>query len=346
MRIRGQGSGVREKTNIEYRTRNDKCRSDQKLKNKLRQSSIVNRQSIFVVRNGLIAIIVVILSSFSFADNNPSGKLTIYTVNYPLKYFAERIAVEHATVVFPAPKAVDPAYWMPDKKTIADYQKADLILLNGAHYAKWTEKVSLPRSKMVNTSRKFKDKYIKTKEAVTHSHGPGGKHAHEDVAFTIWLDLDLAVRQASEIKDALSRKRSSLKPIFERNFAALEKDLTALDREIKGIVSINQNQPLIVSHPVYDYLSERYELNIKSVHWEPDEIPNGIQWAELKRILKDHKAQWMIWEAEPIKKSVEILESTGVRSIVFDPCGNVPEEGDLLSVMQKNIESLKLAFKF
>ncbi len=86
------------------------------------------------------------------ADNNPSGKLTIYTVNYPLKYFAERIAGKHAKVMFPAPKNVDPAYWMPDRKTILNYQKADLILLNGAHYAKWTEKVSLQRSKMVNTS--------------------------------------------------------------------------------------------------------------------------------------------------------------------------------------------------
>jgi zinc transport system substrate-binding protein len=345
MRSRGQGSGVREKTNIEYRTRNDECRSAQKLKNKLRQSSIVNRHSIFVVRNGIIAILVLILSSFSIADDNPSGKLTIYTVNYPLKYFAERIAGEHATVVFPAPAKVDPAYWMPDKKTIMDYQKADLILLNGAHYAKWTEKVSLPRSKMVNTSRKFKDKYIKTKEAVTHSHGPGGKHAHEDVAFTIWLDLDLATQQAKAIEKALSRKRPELKSSFERKYTALEKDLMAIDREIKETVSNSQNQPLIASHPVYDYLSRRYGLNMKSIHWEPDEIPNGIQWAELKRILKDHKAQWMIWEAEPIKKSLEILESTGVNSIVFDPCGNVPEKGDFLSVMKQNVEYLGLAFR-
>jgi zinc transport system substrate-binding protein len=289
--------------------------------------------------------IVVILSSFSYADNKPSDKLTIYTVNYPLKYFAERIAGEHATVVSPAPKDVDPAYWMPDKRTIADYQKADLILLNGAHYAKWIEKVSLPRSKMVNTSRKFKDKYIKTKEAVTHSHGPGGKHAHEDVAFTIWLDLDLATQQAKAIEKALSRKRPALKSSFEHNCAALEKDLMAIDREIKKIVLNNQNQPLLASHPIYDYLSQRYGLNMKSIHWEPDEIPNGIQWAELKRILKDHKAQWMIWEAEPIKKSAEILESTGVNSIVFDPCGNVPEEGDFISVMQKNVENLEMVFR-
>jgi zinc transport system substrate-binding protein len=291
-----------------------------------------------------ISVIITLLTSTIYAGSKPYDKLIIYTVNYPLKYFAERIAGEHATVIFPAPPDVDPAYWMPDRKTISDYQKADFILLNGAHYAKWTEKVSLPRSKMVNTSRQFKDQYIKTKEAVTHSHGPGDKHAHSDDAFTTWIDFNQAIAQAEEISKALSLKRPALKSTFERNYVALEKDLMALDREIKEIVLNNQNQALIASHPVYDYLSRRYGLNMKSVHWEPDEIPDTDQWVNLRSILKNHPAQWMIWESEPIKTLVEILESAGVHSIVFDPCGNAPEEGDFLSVMRRNIENLRQAY--
>ena len=300
------------------------------------------------MQSGLFILITALFLACSLLNpcslDADEASVSIYTVNYPLQYFAERIAGEHATVVFPAPDEVDPAYWMPDKKTVVDYQKADLILLNGAHYAKWTEKVTLPGSKMINTSRKFKDRYIKTKEAVTHSHGPGGKHAHESAAFTIWLDFDLASRQAKAISDALSRKRPARKSAFERNYAALEKDLIALDREIRKIVSRNQNQALIASHPVYDYLSQRYGLNMKSVHWEPDEIPDGIQKAELKRLLKDHKAQWMIWESEPLSEAVKQLKELGVRSMVFDPCGNTPEEGDFLSVMKRNIDNLRQVF--
>ena len=55
-----------------------------------------------------------------------ADKLTIYTVNYPLAYFAERIGSEQVEVVFPAPADVDPAFWMPDKATIAAYQQAYL----------------------------------------------------------------------------------------------------------------------------------------------------------------------------------------------------------------------------
>jgi zinc transport system substrate-binding protein len=272
-------------------------------------------------------------------------KLKVFTVNYPLQYFAERIAGTHITVAFPAPADVDPAYWMPDTETIADYQQADLILLNGAHYAKWVDKVSLPASKTIDTSRKFKDQYIYSTEVTTHSHGSEGAHAHESLAFTLWLDLNLAVQQAKAIEKALIRKRPRLKDTFENNFMALGKDLMALDRDLKEMAARIQNQTLIGSHPVYDYLAKGYALNLKSVHWEPDETPSFQQWQNLKRTLIDHPAKWMVWEAQPNPATVVKLKSMGVNSLVFDPCGNAPKQGDFLTVMQQNILNLKSALQ-
>lgn len=288
--------------------------------------------------------VIVGFSSISRAASSDSEKLTIYVVNYPLKYFAERIAGEHATVVFPAPADVDPAYWMPDAKTISDYQRADLILLNGANYAKWVNKVSLPRFRMVNTSEAFKDRYIEAAEILTHSHGAEGKHAHEALAFTTWIDFSLAAEQAKAIAKALNRKKPSLEDIFQRNYQELEKDLLKLDRDMKALVSKDPSKPFMVSHPVYDYLARGYGLNIKSVHWEPDEVVDDRQLMELQNILKDHPAKWMIWEGEPIKESVEKLKAIGMQSVVFDPCGNTPDQGNFISMMQENVENLKAAF--
>jgi hypothetical protein len=38
------------------------------------------------------------------------------------------------------------------------------------------------------------------------------------------------------------------------------------------------------------------------------------------------------------------LESIGVESLVFDPCGNVPAQGDFLAVMRANVNNLRKAF--
>lgn len=76
-----------------------------------------------------------------------------------------------------------------------------------------------------------------------------------------------------------------------------------------------------------------------------EKVPGNNQWTELKGILKDHPAKWMIWEGKPMRTSVDKLKSTGLSSLVFDPCGNVPNQGDFLSVMQQNVENLKAAFR-
>jgi len=292
------------------------------------------------VRLMILGVLLSVLSTSVFA----ADRLTIYTVNYPLAYFAERIGGEQVKVVFPAPVDIDPAYWMPDQKTIASYQKADLILLNGANYAKWVGKVSLPCGKMIDTSRKFKDRYIVTKDVSTHSHGAEGAHAHESLAFTTWLDYSLAAEQARAVADALGRKRPALMKEFSRNFESLRKDLMVLDSEIMRIVSTAPGMPLIASHPVYDYLARRYDLNLKSLHWEPDEVPGHGQLAELRKLLETHPAIMMIWEGEPLQESLDKLSSMGIKGLVFSPCANAPDEGDFLTVMKDNLKGLQNAY--
>ena len=68
-------------------------------------------------------------------------------------------------------------------------------------------------------------------------------------------------------------------------------------------------------------------------------------WTKLEEKVKEHPAKWMIWEGEPLPESVAKLKEMGIESIVFDPCGNRPEQGDFLSVMKNNVTNLKRVFE-
>jgi zinc transport system substrate-binding protein len=276
---------------------------------------------------------------------NPKQNLQIYVVNYPLQYFAERIGGDYADVFFPAPTDIDPAFWSPGRGVVRQYQKADLILLNGADYAKWIDKVTLPKSKLVDTSRSFKSDYIPLEDTATHSHGPAGEHAHTGVAFTTWLDPLFAIKQAYSIKEELIKLMPGQKEYFLNNYEALKSDLQELDRRIETIVSTDPDKPLLASHPVYQYLAKRYKLNLQSVHWEPDEVPGPDQWQQLNIILENHPAKWMLWEDEPTGETKDLLREMGIQSVVFNPCSNVPEEGDYLDVMNRNANNLKDVYK-
>jgi zinc transport system substrate-binding protein len=270
-----------------------------------------------------------------------TNKLVIHTVNYPLAYFAERIGNDLVEVHFPAPGNEDPAFWSPDADTIAAYQAADLILLNGAGYAKWIDRAALPSSKMVDTSSGFADRLLPLQGQVTHSHGPEGEHEHEGYAFTTWLDPELATLQAQTIAAAIALQRPEQESEVQRRMEDLKDDLLDIDSRLQVAAEALGEEPLVFSHPVYQYLIHRYGLNGVEVHWEPDQAPDGHAWEELVELRKSHPAKWMVWEGEPLEETVGALAERGISSIVFDPCGNRPDEGDYLSVMATNAVALE-----
>ena len=294
------------------------------------------------IRSGLLAWLGISFTLLAWTESR--AQPTVYVVNYPLQYFAERIAGERVKVVFPAPADEDPAFWKPDVDTIAAFQAADLILINGAGYAKWLKTASLPKSRMIDTSRRFKADMIAVEDEAVHTHGPAGEHAHTGTAFTTWLDFRQAAQQAQAVLEGLSRLLPAHQDALQQRYAELERDLLALDARLDAIVAPRRAQPLLASHPVYQYLARRHGLSLQSVLWEPEVMPEAEQWEALQSILETHAAAWMLWEGDPLPASVQKLQTLGVQSLVFDPCGNVPEQGDFLSVMQANVARLQQAF--
>ena len=220
-------------------------------------------------------------------------------------------------------------------------QKADVILLNGAGYEKWLTGVSLPKSRTVDTAAGFAKRHIVDEATVTHTHGSGGEHAHGSTAFTTWIDFSQAIEQAEAVRDALRTAGIASQTELDKGFDSLRSDLQRLDRSLAEAVSDLAETPLIGSHPVYQYMARRYDLDIKSVHWEPDAFPSLEMWAELEALRRTQPANWMIWEGPPLAQTAERLEAMGVRGIVFDPLGNRPDSGDFMTAMEANIQNLR-----
>jgi zinc transport system substrate-binding protein len=219
-------------------------------------------------------------------------------------------------------------------------QEADLIVLNGASYESWLGRVSLAPSKLLDSSALLGDRLLALGETQTHAHGPEGEHQHAGTAFTTWLDLTIAFEQARAIKKAFAARWPEHRDRFETEFDKLTSDLENLDKALKSIPAGNPKLPVVFSHPVYQYLERRYGLNGRSVHFEPDVMPSDAAWQNLVALVETHPAKWMIWEKKPLPEIAKQLKSMGIESIVFDPCGGQPENGDFLSVMQRNLTGL------
>ncbi|MEM9443986.1 MAG: metal ABC transporter substrate-binding protein [Verrucomicrobiota bacterium] len=290
-----------------------------------------------------LSILLIVGLCFTSSKSIAEKPLSVYVVNYPLQYFAERVGGDYVKVTFPAPEDGDPAFWQPEAEDVIAYQKADIILLNGATYAKWIATATLPKSKVSDTSESFKDQFIEIKDKTTHSHGPEGEHSHAGIAFTTWLDFTQAVQQAKAIHKAFTQAFPEKGGEFDENFQALERDLMDLDKKMAKIASVSKEVSLVASHPVYQYFKRRYGLNLVEVLWEPETYPEEESWEAFKKLHDQNKFKYMIWEGEPLKKSVSKLDEMGIKSLVFDPCGNRPGKGkDFLTVMKENMANLQM----
>jgi len=278
----------------------------------------------------------------------PSGGFTdtvrptpvVVAVNYPLGFFASEIAGDQVEVRMPFDKEGDPAFWKPSTRDLVEVAEADLILLNGAEYAKWARDAVFPKRKAVVTAEAFKGQWIRSEGTVVHSHGPGGEHSHDGWAVTTWLDLDLAERQAGAVLEGLQSFEHLDTVAMQQKFEGLSNRLRELDAQLKGIGEELQGKTLLASHPVYPYLARRYGLAVRSFHWEPGIEIREVQWARLETAMKETGASILLWEEEPIGANRMKLDQLGITQVVFDPCDNVPPDGDFISVMQANVERL------
>lgn len=284
------------------------------------------------------ALVLGLAATTAAAQDRP----VVAAVSYPLAYFAERLGGEAVTVRFDAPEGADPAFWRPSLAQIGAIQQADVIALNGAGFADWTDRASLPRSRVVNTAAGFADALIAT-ETVTHSHGDGGAHSHTGTASHTWLDFAQAATQAEALADAMQRRLPDLRDVVAANRAALAEDLAALDAAARDAVSSLRGTTVLTSHPRYQYLARAYGFDTRAMEWEAGAMPSEVEWQALADAQAETGARVLLWEAAPPEDAMERARALGLAPVVFAPLAARPTSGDFLSVMRAQIDALARA---
>ncbi len=297
-----------------------------------------------------LSIIVLALVAATPGCDGESGSATarntppvVAVGSHPIAVFVERLAGPHVELAWRVPDGIDPANWRPTADDVAGIQSADLILLNGAGYESWLPTASLPAERVVDTTAGLTDRLIRSSGPV-HSHGPDGEHSHAGLAPITWLDPDLMEAQAEAVKEALVALVPAHQESIESNFGLLRRDIAARFAGIEQAINHRPTLPVVYSHPVYQYLQRRYGMNGVAVHWDPRSEPTPNQLAELDRVLLAHPSDWFIWEAEPIPGNVRILQDRGLRSVVFDPAGAPPVEGDLFDSLDAATIALRRVY--
>ena len=168
-------------------------------------------------------------------------------------------------------------------------------------------------------------------------HGSGDPH--------VWLD---PVRLGA-VAAALAERLADLDPDgaegYRERAAALQRELAALDDELRtGLASCERRQ-VVTSHDAFGYLTDAYGLEqVPVAGLSPDDEASPRRLAEVAAQAEREGVTTVFFEELVSPKVAESLaREVGARAEVLSPLEGAPEEGDYLSAMRANLAALRAA---
>lgn len=293
----------------------------------------------------LITLILSVIAFYLFSKNSSGiksvDKLQTIVTFYPLEEFTKSIGPGETEVINLTPPGSEPHEYEPTPKDIVKIKSADLLILNGAGFENWTQKI-IPDLESQKTLVVDSSKNLPLIENIDAR--------KRDPHF--WLDPNLAKIQVENIKNALIQKRPEQKVFFENNARDYQKKLSLLDQEISQGLTNCRTRKVIASHDAFSYFAKRYNLTVLPIAGiSPEEEPTTRRLAELTEILKKENIKYVFFETLATPKLAQTLaDEVGAEILVFNPLEGLSaeevEEGkNYFTLQRENLKNLQKALE-
>jgi zinc transport system substrate-binding protein len=268
------------------------------------------------------------------------GTLTVAASLHPVASLIREVGGDAVTVRTLLPPGTHPDTYDATPRMAEALAGADLVIRVGGALDDWL--ASRGRAPQVVLTEGMT---LRGTHHHGHDHGPSRRGAPTAARATgnphVWLD-PILVRDTllPVIVEALARHRPEGEADFRRRAAAFTDSLTALDAEIRTLLSDVRVRAFVSAHPAWLYFADRYGLEeIGSLHPAPGREVGARELARLVDQARERGGAAVIAEPQLGRAGVDALaRELGVPVQVADPVGGDGVEGreDYLSLMRHN----------
>ena len=306
-------------------------------------------------------------SSQSPSQKGPSDKRSVADASAPdvivtsefLRVTGDRLLQGKLKLLKIVPETMVSPNWRPRRAEIETLRAAKVIVMNGAGFEPWQDRVSLPGSRVVDSSNGYKDQLLRIPDAVTHQHGPDGPHSHAGYVWATWLDPALAAAQLTEFEKAVAKVAPELRLQMGRETAALKAQLESINQELEILKAsvANSNFMFVSDSPAVMYLTRRLGVDLKYLHWQDQERPTETDREELRTLsaslaqeksrrifllnqrCPDSAEEWCRQEGFTVVR-VDLIESAASPG----QSSSKSDRTDVIQRLRDNVNRLKSAF--
>ncbi len=249
-------------------------------------------------------------SSSSSSNSSESSKLTVVaSVNQWGSLAAELGGDEVAVTSIINSTAVEAHDYEATTADIANIEKADILIVNGAGYDAWATKTKTNAQSTIN--------------AASIMGASTGDNAH------LWFSKDTRSNVAKSITEAYAKAKPSKKKYFTKLLTAWKTEEATLDKTIAQFKTDHSDTTYAATESVAYYLAE--DLGMEDVTPEGysnasnnDSEPSSSDLQKFQALIENHKADLLINNSQEASDTTNLLTGTAGKSDV--PVVDVSEQ--------------------
>jgi len=262
-------------------------------------------------------------------------RIAVVTTFSTLNSFVEGVGGKYVTVRNLVPIGASPETYQPTPQDIAALADAQLLVENGTGIEIWLQPT-------IANAGNAKLRIVVLSDGLRRiDHNPH-----------LWMDPVLARAYVGKVRDALIAIDPAHKSSYERNAAAYDAQLIALQREIaKQIATIPaQQRTMIVFHNAWQYYNDRFGIRtVGVIEVSPGQEPNPTYIGTLVDLARKYHVRAVFSEPEYSPKIAQTLaKSAGIRTVsdlYDDSISNSPKVHDYISMLRYDTSVIVHALK-
>lgn len=175
-----------------------------------------------------------------------------------------------------------------EREGVRRIQNSRLIVLDGTHQAGWVDTVSLPQSKVRDSTFDVLGELIVVADLGSHSHGSAGSHSHSGIVPQTWLDPILFGKQLDTVSQDLVAVQLISDAQKQAAMANWETIATPLNVRLESLRS-PEPLPVLADAAGAEYLGRRlnWEIQVQDLR-KAAKTDSGNLKTELQRWVDQH----------------------------------------------------------
>jgi len=265
-----------------------------------------------------------------------TGPVQVAVSIAPLADMVRQIGGERVTVVQLVPAGSSVHTYEPTPRQVQFVARAQLLVLNGVGLEYWAPKVidaaANPKLHVVDTSQGL---------PLLEESGEEGGNPH------LWLDPELAMRQAERVRDGLIAVDPDHADLYRQNAERYIGTLKALDAEIQAETAGWTHRRFVAFHSAWVYFARRYGLEqVAAIEPFPGREPSPEWLASIVGIVRDAGVPVVFAEPQlPPRAAQAVAGEAGAKVLTLDPLGGVPGRSTYAEMMRYNVSQMAQALR-